>query len=106
MAAVGTSGLDSALPEATQLRTLAGSPIVCFMERENKHFERFGIAYMPCTVAGWGYLFAFVAATLVSVFLVQAIWTKTGWQGGDAVQAAILVVGVLGMVRFAHSRSK
>jgi hypothetical protein len=76
------------------------------MRRQDAHFERVGIAYMPCTIAGWGFLFAFVIATLVLVFLARTIWAFAGWQGAEVVQGVLLVAGALATVRFAHKRSK
>ena len=75
------------------------------MDQRNVHFERVGIAYMPCTAVGWGCLFAFTLATLALIFLAQAVWASAGWQGAEVVQGAILVTAVLATVRFAHKRS-
>lgn len=60
---------------------------------------------MPITTVGWGYLFAFIAATIASAFLAQTIWAKAGWPGASMVQTAILLVGMLATVRFAYRRS-
>lgn len=60
---------------------------------------------MPCTIAGWCYLFGFVFATLAIVFLVGVIWEASGLPGVDLARGLILVAGVIAMVRFAHSRS-
>lgn len=76
------------------------------MHRKSADFERVGIAYMPCSVAGWGYLFAFVITTLVLMFLATAVWAFAGWHGTEVIQGAILVVGVLATVRFARNRSE
>ena len=71
-----------------------------------RDFDRFGIAYMPCTIAGWCYLFGFVLAMLAIVFLVRAVWDASGLPGVDVAQGLILVAGVVATVRFAHTRSK
>jgi len=76
------------------------------MRPEKAHFDRIGIAYVPCTVVGWMYLFSFVIATLSLMFAARSIWAFAGWQGADAVQVAILVAGALATVRFAHERSR
>ena len=75
------------------------------MHRKKAHYERIGIAYMPCTVAGWGFLFGFVISTLALVFLASAAWAFSGWQGADVIRGLILIAGALTMVRFAHKRS-
>ena len=93
------------------LPTFVAPPIVAlgsgghgFMHQEEANFERVGIAFMPCSIVGWGYLFAFVIATLALVFLAGAVWAFAGWQGDEVIQAAVLVAGVLATVRFARKR--
>lgn len=76
------------------------------MVKKSLDFERLGIAYVPCSVAGWGFLFAFVLTTLALVFLASAVWAYAGWQGAEVIQAAIMVVCVLAAVRFADKRSE
>lgn len=76
------------------------------MDRKGVHFERVGMAYMPCSGPGWGYLFTFVMTTLALLFLATAVWSFARWQGVEFIQGVILVLGVLATVRFAHKRSK
>lgn len=75
------------------------------MAKKRAHFERVGIAYMPTSIAGWIYLFAFTILALGCVFLVQALWAKAGWLGADLTSFVILTIGVIVMTRFAHNRS-
>lgn len=75
------------------------------MDKKRTHFERVGIAYIPCTIAGLFYLFAFVLATLSVVFLVGAVWVGSGLRGVNIVRGLILMTGVIAMVRFAQRRS-
>ena len=75
------------------------------MKQKTLHFERFGIGFMPITVAGWGYLFAFILITLTVVFAGRSIWLALEWQGIDVLTFAILTAGVISTVRFAHKRS-
>jgi hypothetical protein len=68
-------------------------------------FQRFGMAYMPCTFVGWVYLFALIIFALTIGFLVQELWAKTGWPGAGMVNFATLTLCVVVITRFAHKRS-
>ena len=75
------------------------------MAKKRAHFERFGIAYMPTSIAGWIYLFVLIMLALCCLFLVQALWTKAGWPGADLAQFVTLMIGVIAITRFARNRS-
>lgn len=75
------------------------------MASKRAHFERIGIAYMPTTIAGWIYLFAFVILALGCVLVVQSLWAKAGWPGADLASFVTLTIWVIAITRFAHNRS-
>ena len=75
------------------------------MAQRRAHFERTGISYVPTTIAGWVYLFAFVISALGSVLAVQSLWVKAGWPGADVASFITLTIWVIAITRFAHNRS-
>ena len=75
------------------------------MNKKRAHFEQVGIAYMPITIAGWVASFVFVIMAMACVFLVQALWAKTGWPGEGLASFVSLAIWVIAICRFAHSRS-
>ena len=76
------------------------------MPKKRVDFERLGIGYVPCSFAGWVYLFAFAITTLALLFLASAVWAYAGWQGTEVIQAAIMIVCSWATVRVAHKRSE
>ena len=75
------------------------------MKMKAVDFERFGMAYMPITTAGWSYLFAFALMILAAVFAIRSIWLSFDWKGVDVMTFAMLAIGAILFVRFAHKRS-